>query len=171
MNWPRILATHVVSNTSPLSNLVIIGQLELLKEQFETVSIPKAASIELARLKNLKAQEQLLAGKKNGWLKVHSLENALLATMLSRHLDRGEAEAIALATEVKADYLLIDERDGCLIARQAGLHITGVLGILTKAKLIGRITSLRKEIETLRSQAHFFVKADLELELLKDVGE
>jgi hypothetical protein len=40
-----------------------------------------------------------------------------------------------------------------------------------KAKLAGRITSLRKEIEALRSQAHFFIKTDLELELLQEAGE
>jgi uncharacterized protein len=65
----------------------------------------------------------------------------------------------------------MDERDGRLMARQAGLHVTGVLGILMKAKLAGRIPSLQKEIEALRSQAHFFIKKDLELELLKEAGE
>ncbi len=164
-------ATPAVSNTSPLSNLAIIGRLELLKEQFETVSIPEAVSMELARLKHLKAQERLLVCKEAGWLKTRSLANPLLATILSGRLDQGEAEAIVLATEIKADYLLIDERDGRLIARQAGLHVTGVLGILLKAKLEGTIVSLRKEIEYLRSQAHFFIKKDLELTLLREVGE
>ena len=64
-------------------------------------------------------------------------------------MDKGEAEAIALAVELKADYLLMDERNGRLAARQAGLPVTGVLGILLKAKLEGAIASLQKEIKAL----------------------
>jgi len=65
----------------------------------------------------------------------------------------------------------MDERDGRLVARQAGLRLTGVLGILMRAKLLGRIPSLRQEIAELRSRAHFFVKSDLESKILANVGE
>ncbi len=80
---------------------------------------------------------------------MRSLDNLSMAAILSGHLDGGEAEAFALAVELKADYLLMDERNGRLTARQVGLHVTGVRGILLKAKLEGTITSLQKEIETL----------------------
>ena len=65
----------------------------------------------------------------------------------------------------------MDERNGRSVARQVGLRVTGVLGVLLKAKLTGRITSLQKEIEVLRSQAHFFIKKDLELMFLREAGE
>ncbi len=49
-------------------------------------------------------------------------------------LDSGEAEAIALAVELKADYLLIDETKGRQIAASYGIKVTGIIGVLIKAK-------------------------------------
>ena len=145
--------------------------MELLREQFKAVWIPPAVGAELARLEHAEAKQRLLASQTDGWLQVRSLNHAAIAAILTSYLDQGEAEAITLAVELKADYLLMDERAGRLAARQAGLHVTGVLGVLLKAKLTGRIKSLREEIEALRSQAHFFIKKDLELALLKVADE
>jgi hypothetical protein len=90
---------------------------------------------------------------------------------LANELDKGEAEAIALATEIQADVLLIDEREGRSFARQAGLPVRGVLGILIRAKAKAEIDSVRAEIEALRSRAGFFVAPSLEAEVLRNVGE
>lgn len=57
------------------------------------------------------------------------------------------------------------------MARQAGLKVTGVLGVLLKAKRMGQIESLREEIEALRNQARFFIGKILEAQLLSIVGE
>ena len=90
---------------------------------------------------------------------------------MANELDKGEAEAIALATEIQADVLLIDEREGRSFARQAGLPVRGVLGILIRAKAKAEIDSVRAEIEALRSRAGFFVAPSLEAEVLRNVGE
>ena len=58
----------------------------------------------------------------------------LLDVFLSS-LHRGEAEAIALASELKAEIVVIDEQEGRHLATQAGLSVTGVLGVLLRAKL------------------------------------
>ncbi|WP_367391861.1 DUF3368 domain-containing protein [Lewinella sp. LCG006] len=63
----------------------------------------------------------------------------------------GESESIALAIEKNAKYLIIDEYKGRLIAEQYGVKIVGVLGILIQAKQKGVITSVKEEIEKLRS--------------------
>lgn len=47
--------------------------------------------------------------------------------------DVGEAEAISLALELKADLLLADDRKARRIARERGLAITGVVGVLELA--------------------------------------
>ena len=94
-----------------------------------------------------------------------------MTDILSSSLDRGAAEAISLAVAIQADWLLIDERDGRKAARQIGLQLTGTLGILAKAKMTGRISSLQREIEMLRTKAHFFIRRDLENQLLTSVGE
>jgi len=46
----------VVSDTSPLSNLAIIGRLELLRAQFNEVTMPPAVTRELAMLGDTVAQ-------------------------------------------------------------------------------------------------------------------
>jgi hypothetical protein len=60
--------------------------------------------------------------------------DANLVNLLTLELHRGEAEAIALALEIKADWLLMDEREGRAVARQLGLQVTGVLGVLLRGK-------------------------------------
>ena len=76
-----------------------------------------------------------------------------------------------MATEIPADILLIDEKDGRVLARQFHLQARGVLGILIRAKANGDVSSLRSEIEALRRRARFFVAATLEDEVLRAVGE
>ena len=66
---------------------------------------------------------------------------------------------------------MIDERDGRRLARQAGLPVTGVLGILLRAKAEGAIALIKPEIEVLRSHARFFISPKLEAELLRAAGE
>ncbi len=92
-------------------------------------------------------------------------------SLLALELHLGEAEAIALALEMKAEYLLIDEREGRTLARQLGLRITGVLGVLLRAKRRGQIEAIKPEIEALRSHARFFIAPALESAILAEAGE
>jgi hypothetical protein len=59
-----------------------------------------------------------------------------LLRVLLLQLHRGEAEAIALATDLKADIVLIDEQEGRQLASKTGLAVTGILGILLRAKIV-----------------------------------
>jgi predicted nucleic acid-binding protein len=159
-----------VSNTSPLSNLAIIDRLQLLREQLGEVLIPPGVDSELKRLPNESARKRLDAAIQQRWLRVLPLTNTVPEN-LAAILHRGEAEAITLALELKADLVLLDESDARSAAKRIGLAHTGVLGVLRKAKEAGRVTSLRAEIERLRAEANFFVHRALEKELLVSVGE
>jgi predicted nucleic acid-binding protein len=88
-----------------------------------------------------------------------------------RYLHLGEAEVIALATDVKADVVLIDEQEGRQIAARTGLSVIGVLGILLRAKLRGEISALKPEILALRVNARFFIASSLEARILLAAGE
>jgi hypothetical protein len=158
------------SNTSPLSNLAFIGRLDLLHEQVCTVIIPPGVRDELSRLHNPEARSALQSAFQAGWLQVVLLAGPVPED-LAVDLDRGEAEAIALALETKAPLVLLDESAARLKARQLGIAYTGVLGILHKALKEGRIPSLKAEIRRLRTDARFFVNPVLEKRLLDSVGE
>lgn len=95
--------------------------------------------------------------KNKGWVKPRTASDAALVSLLTVDLHTGEAEAIALALEMKADRLLIDEREGRSMARQLGLSLTGVLGVLLRAKNRGQIKAVKPEIDALKSKTRFFI--------------
>lgn len=160
----------VVSNTSPLSNLAVIGRLNLLREQVGSVTIPPGVRTELSRHPNSGARNALEKAIEDRWLSVVPLV-AAVPTDLALALDMGEAEALTLALETKATLVLLDESAARVKARQLGLAHTGVLGVLRQARQTNRISSLKAEILRLRTEARFFVSPALEKRLLISVGE
>lgn len=160
----------VVSNTSPLSNLAIIGRLELLREQLGAVLIPPAVRAELDRNPSLAARGALEAGVQDGWIRVSQLTSPVREE-LAASLDQGEAEAISLALQVGASLILLDESAARRQATRLGLGLTGVLGVLRRARETGRIASLKDEIRKLRTDARFFIHPGLEKALLLSVAE
>lgn len=161
----------VVSNTSPVLNMAIVGQLSLLREEFGEVWIPPAVLDELRVEENLPGSGAVQEAMKAGWLRVAKVENQALVRGLQRDLDKGEAEAIALAAQVKAEWTLLDEREGRKVAKSLDLRVTGILGILLRARREGKIISLREVMEELREKAGFRIGADLFAELLRESGE
>lgn len=159
------------SDTSPISNLALIGRLDLLCDQFDRVCIPDAVRTELDGIPNSAAKAAIEQATQTGWLRPRPVGNARLAAILANDLDLGEAEAMVLAVEIKADLLLIDEKEGRALARQAGLAVTGVLGILLRAKATGKVSSVKAEIEALRNRAGFFIASALEEEILRCAKE
>jgi uncharacterized protein len=162
---------RAVSNTSPISRLAWIGRLNLLLDQFQEVWIPKAVELELQNIPDAAVRQIIDAAKSQGWLKSRSASDTLLISLLSAELHAGEAEAIALASEMRADRLLIDEREGRTMARRLGLSLTGVLGVLLRAKSTGKLNAVKPEIEALREKARFFIATALESAVLVEAGE
>jgi hypothetical protein len=161
----------VVSNTSPVLNLAIIGQLSLLREQFGEIWIPAAVLEELRVEEDLPGSQAAGEALEAGWLRVEEVKDQALAQVLQRDLDRGEAEAIVLAVQVKAERVLLDEREGRRVAKSLGLKVTGVLGILLRARREGRLPSLRKAMDELRERAGFRIGAELYADLIRESGE
>ena len=83
----------------------------------------------------------------------------------------GCSTAYHLARDHKADVLLIDERRGRIAARDRHLKVAGVLGELLHAKFSGQLPSVREEMRKLRSEARFFIRADIENFILSQAGE
>jgi uncharacterized protein len=160
---------RAVSNTSPISNLAIIGRLDLLKLRYGTVLIPPAVAGELSALSHPAAKARIAEALAAGWLVVQAPSH--LPPTPRVVLDAGESEAIALALEVRADVLLMDEKRGRQAARNLGLTVAGALGELLYARRSGLLPELRIEIDRLRTEARFFVDPEIERFILAQAGE
>ena len=149
----------VVSDTSPLCNLALINHLWLLEAIYQTVIIPTLVADELAAASN----PAIPAILQFDWIQTRSLTDVAITNQLQRErgLDAGEANAIALALQLQADDLLIDERLGRREARQLGLSIIGILGILVTAKQRNLIPQVQPVMDALIHQANFRVSLQL----------
>ena len=141
-----------------------------MREQCGTVLVPPAVRQELSRLRHPAATGLIDGAFADDWLRVTPLRQAV-PRETAAGLHSGEAEAIALALEQHADIVLLDDGDARRHAAEIGLHFTGVLGILLRARQQGAFSSLREEIRRLREEARFFVTPRLEVELLAAAGE
>ena len=79
----------VVSNTSPILNLAITGQLSLLREQFGEILIPAAVREELRVEQDLPGSQAAREALETGWIRVEEVKDQVLAQVLSRDLDTG----------------------------------------------------------------------------------
>ena len=105
----------VVGNTSPITNLAAIGQFDLLHSLYGEVSIPDAVWTELnAHGRQWPGSAEVANAS---WVERRAVGNQELVVAFERDLDRGEAEAIALAVEMSADLILLDEHEGRRIAQ------------------------------------------------------
>lgn len=136
----------IVSNTSPLRYLIDINEQNLLPELFEHIFAPNAVYLELTHL-NVPEKVRNYVQTQPNWL--HICEVSLSKQNKSIwDLDAGETEAIFLAQQ-KSAMLLIDEKKGRLIAKEQGLSIMGVLGVLMLAARQHKV-DLPQAIEKLR---------------------
>lgn len=158
----------VVSDSSVITGLLAINKLSILQILFKKVVLPRSVFQELSALKKFGYKVESL---NEPWILVKEAENRQRLSDLEFQLDLGEAESIVLALEVKADYLLIDEKKGRSIAREQGLKIIGLLGILILAKQNGLIPLLKPEIDRLTSKLEFRLHEKLIKAALLAVGE
>ncbi|MBC6424078.1 MAG: DUF3368 domain-containing protein [Hormoscilla sp. SP12CHS1] len=159
----------VISDTSPINNLAAINRLDLLQQLYGTVFIPDAVYRELTE------PSFPVAGSTEvqtlDWIETRAVTNRTLVDSLSDELDIGEAEAIALAIEIQAEQLLIDERRGRLVVARLNLRYTGILGILVEAKSQGLIAQVKPLLDALIDQAGFWVAEPLYNSVLRLVDE
>ncbi len=161
----------VVSDTSIISNMAIVGLLDVLKNQCGTVTIPTAVERELSALNREHAQVAIQSAIESGWLIVATLtaDEAVFASSLK--LDPGESEAIALAKARDATLLCMDERRGRAKALALGLPLVGILGLLLREKKDGRLAVVKPHLIRLVEESNFFISASLLSEALELAGE
>ncbi len=159
----------VVSDTSALINLAAVGQLDLLRQLYGNVLIPTAVRAEI--LSGGPGAPGVLAVTTLPWVETRTATNALLIGALRQQLDAGEAEAIALASETKADLLLLDERHARQVAANLGVKVAGLIGVLLEAKHRRLLPAVKPVLDALIRQAGFWISHTLYNRTLQVAGE
>lgn len=142
----------VISDTTPLIGLSMIGRLDLLKTLFSEILIPSAVYNEIVvKGAGRFGVDEVAKAVADGWMKVENVASNPVVITLKVDLDEGEAEAIALALARHADLLLLDERKAYAKAKALGLKVTGTIGILLLAREKGTAIDLQSDLEQLRN--------------------
>lgn len=143
----------VISDTSCLIIFSKIGHLDLLQKVYDNVlTTPEVA--------------QEFSENLPDWIIVKEVRDKKYQKFLETQVDCGEASAIALAMEIDNPLLLLDDLKARKLAEKLNLRFTGTLGVITKAKKIGVIVSVKPIIDTLLL-TDFRISENILEELLK----
>ncbi|HUH64464.1 MAG TPA: DUF3368 domain-containing protein [Terracidiphilus sp.] len=126
----------VVADTSPIVYLRLIHRVEILPSLFDGISIPMQVYRELSH-PSAPALVRSWAREGPDWLAV--LPSPGIDDPATARLDSGEREAIALAEQLKAELILMDERKGTKVCLQKGFSVVGTLGLLDLAARRGMV--------------------------------
>jgi len=137
----------VVSDTTPLHYLVLIGEIHLLPALYGRVLIPPAVAREL-NARGTPDPVSRWSRSQPDWLELRAPER--LPSDLPEFLGPGEREAIALSQELHCDALLMDDWEGREEARRRQLNVAGTLRVLASAAEKG-LTDLPAAISRLRA--------------------
>ena len=152
----------VVCDASPISALITVGRAEILQKMFGEVVVREAVFAELSAF-----HTQMPA-----WARVVPVRDAAKVERFAAVLDRGESEALVLAVELHADFLLMDEKAGREVAVREGLRVVGLLGVALRAKDAGFLgTSMVQLVSDLEQMAGFRMSAELKSRVLLLAGE
>lgn len=140
----------IVSDTTPISELAKVEYLNLLPQLFGKVVIPQGVFNEL----QIGQHPAAFIVQNLAWLEVVTVDNQQLVEELqnSFNLHNGESEAIALAEEIGASQLLIDEKAARKVAKGRKLPIIGTMGILLLAKRRGLLDSVKDVLNEMQAK-------------------
>ena len=152
----------VIVNSTPLIVLGNIGNLDILRELYEEINIPKAVLEEITN-KNDNAKLNLLQNL--NWIKVLEVEDKRNRKMYQSKLHDGEVEVMMLANEISADLLIIHDNAAKKTAKFLGFVVTGTLGVILKAKAEKVINEVRPILNKMLKKGFYVSPKVLEMVL------
>lgn len=158
----------VVTDTSVVLNLCLLGLEHVLPGLLGEVLAPPAVMDEFNRLVEVDSRFHALAFPSFIAIRTPCTIQPLL---LTPRLHRGECEALALAAEIQASRVLMDERAGRAVASMLGIQCVGLLGILIEARRNNMVSQLAHHLERLQTEARFWFTPELRLQVLQLAGE
>lgn len=151
----------IVSDTTALTTLIKTGMEHVLHALFGRIIIPSKVADELLHHHDVIPS----------WCEVRAVEPSERLASLSAKVDAGEAEAICLAAELKADAILLDDKKGRREAAALQLPSLALPAVLVQAKRAGLITSLKAAFVLLEQKGSYKLKPAALSELLRGAGE
>lgn len=147
----------IISDTSCLIILSKIGELELLEKVYGQIT----TTVEIA---------QEFGEKLPDWIEIVHVKDILRQQLLEMQIDKGESSAIALALEISESTLILDDYKARKVAEKLGLSFTGTIGVIIKAKLSGKIESIKPIILKIK-ETDFRISTELEKQALIEAKE
>jgi predicted nucleic acid-binding protein len=158
----------VVADTSVILNLCCVRESDLLPLLFREVLVPPEVAGEFQRLA---AEVSRFKGLQlPSWIRQQAC-SSVPESLRVEGLDPGETAALALALEIGADAVLVDERRGHEVALQLGLIPLGLISILLRAKAGGHLLRVSPILDALRRDAKFWLSDELCKKALRLAGE
>ena len=154
----------VVADSGPIHYLVLIDSVDVMHPLFGRVLIPQAVHRELTRLAAPAAVSRWI-NNLPPWAEVHPAPS--LQEPRFERLGAGEREAILLAREVLADYLLIDDARGRFLAEAQHVRTIGTIGILRSAGKHGLI-DFRRSFDKLMA-TNFRISSAFRRQILEEL--
>jgi predicted nucleic acid-binding protein len=137
----------VVADTSPINYLILIEEIDILTKMYSRVVIPPAVGEELLRPSAPEVVRSWMSQLPE-WLEIKTPLNVPDASLSA--LDSGERDAILLAGELRADQLIVDDRQGRHEAEKRGIPVIGTLGVMREAATLG-LLDLRNAVKRLEA--------------------
>lgn len=147
----------IISDPSCLIVLSKIEQLDLLQTVYGTIYTTQDIAMEFGE-------------QQPKWIEICKVADIDKQRVLEIQIDKGESSAIALALESPNSTIILDDFKARKIADHLGLSYTGTIGVIVKAKLDGKILSIKPLLDKIKS-TNFRISADLEIAALKAAGE
>ena len=160
------MANKAVSNTGPILHLYEINLLKVL-DLFLHILIPYEVENELRKNKIIFPSKVKVAALKN------EFKDKAKIFVNQHDLDFGEAEAITLALQERADYFLTDDLDARQVAKDYHLNVHGTIGIILRSyreSIISKELAIEK-VRELKTKSSLFITQDLIDEVIKTIQD
>lgn len=156
----------IIADSSPLVGLARLGRLALLSQMANEILVPSAVWRETTGRPDKPGALEI---SQSNWIVVASVDESQVSRFLA-DVDRGEAEAIALALSRPEGLLLADDQKARRLAERHNLRVKGTVGLLVEAWRLGLVPKLKPELKALRANG-LFIHPDLIAVALKETGE
>ena len=156
----------VVSDSTPLMHFAKVGKLELLKSAYGELVISNAVFEETVSEGILLGEEDafLIEKEVGKWIKVVAPQDDATHFSKKYKIHEGEAASILLAMQLDADFLLINEKDGRMAAKDSGVKIKGTIGVISdciKREIIKPAEAIEILLEFKNNPSEYWINPDI----------